>query len=128
MKRFVIGVLAICAVAAAFAVLQELQVEEAVICKAVVDRTPQDSGETFPADVGQLYCFSRIIGGAEGTTITHVWKMGDTQMAAIDLNIGGSPWRTWSSKIIDPTWTGAWTVDIQDAQGNVLQTLSFTIE
>ncbi len=128
MKRYLIAVLVFCAVAIAFAALQELGVEEAVICKAVVDRTPEDPGETFPADVGQLYCFSRIVGGSEGTSVTHVWKMGETRMAAVDLNVGGSPWRTWSSKTIDPSWTGAWTVEIQDAQGNVLQTLNFTIE
>lgn len=128
MKRHRVAVLMFCLAAAAFAALQELQVEEAVLCKAVVDRAPQDPGETFPADVGQLYCFSRIIGGSEGTTLTHVWKMGETQMAAVDLTVGGSPWRTWSSKTIDPSWTGAWTVEIQDGQGNVLRTLGFTIE
>ncbi len=49
MKRYLIAVLVFCAVAIAFAALQELGVEEAVICKAVVDRTPEDPGQTFPA-------------------------------------------------------------------------------
>jgi hypothetical protein len=128
MKRALIAILAICAAATVFAATQELRVEEAVICRAVVDRTPQDSGETFPADVGELFCYTKIFGGSEGTMITHVWKRGGTRMAAVDLGVGGSPWRTWSSKTIDPGWSGAWTVEVQDAQGNVLQTLNFTIE
>jgi hypothetical protein len=49
-------------------------------------------------------------------------------MAAVELNVGGSPWRTWSSKTIDPSWTGAWTVEIKDAQGTILQTLNFQIQ
>jgi len=82
---------------AAFAALGALTVEEAVICKAVVDRMPQDSGETFPADVGRLWCFCKVAGSAEATAVTHVWKTGETEMAAVELNVGGSPWRTWSS-------------------------------
>ncbi len=128
MKRIAVAVLVISVGAAAFAALQEIQVEEAVICTAVVDRTPQDPGEIFPADVGQLYCFTRIAGGTEGTMVTHVWKRGEERMAAVDLPVGGSPWRTWSSKTIDSGWTGSWTVEIQDVQGNLLQTLNFTIE
>ena len=116
------------ALSGAFAMSQELVVDEAVICKAVVDRTPQEEGDTFAIDVGRLYCFSMISGGTEGSRIRHVWKMGENEMAVVELDIGGSPWRTWSSKTFDPTWTGAWTVEIQDADGTVLHALSFTLE
>lgn len=128
MKRALISLLTICAFATGPALAQDLAVDEATICLSVVDRMPQDPGDIFTADVGQVYCFSKISGGAEGAMIRHVWKMGDQEMAVVELNIGGSPWRTWSSKKIDPTWSGAWTVEIQDAQGMVLQTLNFTIE
>ena len=57
MKRSLIAVLALSAGLAAFAAYGELVVDEAVICKAVVDRMPQDQGEKFPADVGRVYCF-----------------------------------------------------------------------
>jgi hypothetical protein len=36
-------------------------------------------------------------------------------------------WRTWSTKQIEPEWTGEWTVRIEDAEGRVLDTLRFTI-
>lgn len=128
MKRILIAVVALSAGLVAFAAYRDLVVDEAVICKAVVDRMPQDQGEKFPADVGRVYCFCRISGAVEATTITHVWKKGETEMATVELNVGASPWRTWSSKTLDPSWTGAWTVEIKDAQGTVVQTLSFTIE
>jgi hypothetical protein len=127
-KRILIVIVAVSVGLAAFAAFQELAVDEAVICKAVVDRMPQDQGETFPADVGHVYCFCRISGASEATTITHVWKKGETEMAAVELSVGASPWRTWSSKTIDPGWTGAWAVEIKDAEGNVLKTLNFVIE
>ncbi len=128
MKRILIATMAVSAGLAAFAAYQELAVDEAVICMAVADRMPQEPGETFPADVGRVYCFCQLSGAAEATTITHVWKKGGTEMSAVELDVGASPWRTWSSKTIDPGWTGAWTVEIQDAQGSVLRTLTFAIE
>jgi len=127
-KRMLAG-LVICVVAlGAVVVAAELKVEEAVICKAVVDRAPQEAGSSFPASVGKLFCFNRVVGGAEGTVIKHVWFQGDQQVDSIELKIGAANWRTWSSKTIDPSQKGAWKVEIQDAAGKVLSTLNFTIE
>ena len=86
MKRIATVVLVFCAVAAVFAALQELRVEEAVICRSVVDRAPQDSGETFPADVGQLFCFTRIGGGSEGQTVGSLLvRKGDPFLDHVEL-------------------------------------------
>jgi hypothetical protein len=41
--------------------------------------------------------------------------------------MGGSPWRTWSSKTIPPEWSGEWSVEIRDASGAVLETVGFTV-
>jgi hypothetical protein len=53
--------------------------------------------------------------------------MHDGQEFPVDLEIGGSPWRTWSSKAIPPEWSGDWSVEIRDADGAVLETVGFTI-
>lgn len=106
-----------------------LTLEDAVIARSVVDRAPQDSGTTFPADVGQLICFTRIAGGSSGSpgTIHHVWFHGDTQVADVELAVSGSPWRTWSRKTIPADWTGAWHVEVRDASGTVLKRIEFTV-
>jgi uncharacterized membrane protein len=104
-----------------------LTVTQAVVAKAVVDRVPQDSASTFPVDVGQLVCWSRISGGSAGTTVHHVWFHGDTQVGDAVLTIGGSPWRTWSRKAVPADATGAWHVDIQDASGRLLRRVDFAI-
>lgn len=98
---------------------------EAEVATAIVDRMPEGVGTRFPVDVGQLYVWSRVMDAA-GTSITHVWIHGDTRYPIV-LEIGGSPWRTWSSKTITPDMAGEWQVEIHDQDGVVLQTLNFTV-
>lgn len=104
----------------------QVTVDEAVVARSVVDRQPQDTGSTFTPDVGQLICWSKVE-GAGGTTLHHVWFHGDTQVGDVELQVGGSPWRTWSRKTVPADWTGAWHVDIQDAAGTVLKRIDFTV-
>lgn len=104
-----------------------LTVSGAVVARSVIDRTPQDTGSVFPADVAELVFFTRIAGAAGETTIHHVWFHGDAQVADVELRVGGSPWRTWSRKTIPADWTGAWHVEVRDGSGAVLQRVDFTV-
>jgi hypothetical protein len=103
-----------------------VDVAEAVVARSVVDRQPQDTGTAFPADVGQLICWTKVT-GAGGAAIHHVWFHGDTQVGDVELQVAGSPWRTWSRKTVPPDWTGAWHVEVRDAAGTVLKRLDFTV-
>jgi len=128
-------------------------VEEAVMCTGVVDRVPQGVPQAAapaetPADptaaaqppaaepaaaaepafaVGKVYCFTKVTTTAP-TTIKHVWYFGDKAVHTMELAIGGSPWRTWSNKTVPPEMTGSWKVEIQDASGAVLKTLTFSVK
>ncbi len=112
--------------AAAAPAATAVDVAEAVVARSVVDRQPQDTGTAFPADVGQLNCWSKVT-GAGGAAIHHVWFHGDTQVGDVELQVSGSPWRTWSRKTVPPDWTGAWHVEVRDAAGTVLKRLDFTV-
>ena len=101
-------------------------VTDAVVAQTVVDLEPQDSGSAFPASVGQVVCWTKVTGGSGGT-IHHVWFHGDSQVADVELQLGGSPWRTWSRKTVPPDWTGAWHVEVRDAGGAVLKRIDFTV-
>lgn len=106
----------------------EVTVLEAAIARSVVDRAAVDSGTTFPADVGQLFAWTRTrVSGDGESTIRHVWFHGDEEMADIELTVRGSGWRTWSSKSIVPEWTGDWRVEVRDAADEVIATLRFTV-
>lgn len=105
----------------------ELTVSESAISRDVVDRVPVDADTTFPADVGRLYYWTRIDGAEGDTTVHHVWFHGDEERADLELRVGASSWRTWSTKTIMPEWTGDWRVEVRDAEGNVLETIRFTV-
>ncbi len=105
----------------------QLSIEESAIALDVIDRMPVGSDSTFVASVGRVYCWTRVAGAEGEVAIHHVWFHGDQEMADIELRIGGSPWRTWSSKAIVPEWTGAWRVEVRDSAGNVIETIRFTV-
>lgn len=95
--------------------------------RSVEDRQPVGVDTAFTADVGTVYCFTRIQGAADTTQISHVWYHKEKEMARIDLNVNSSDWRTWSSKSILGNWTGRWRVMVEDHQGNVLSAKNFVI-
>jgi hypothetical protein len=103
------------------------EVLEASIATGMENRQPVGAGETFPASVGKLYCYTKIAGGQEGGEVVHKWMKGGEPMAEVTLKLGGSPWRVYSSKIIVPEATGKWSVDVMQ-DGKVLKTLEFTVE
>ena len=98
---------------------------ELVIARSVADRMPVDTASTFQADVGRVACWARI-SGAAGTTIHLVWMHGGQEFQ-VPMQIGGSPWRVWSTKEMQSDWTGDWRVEARSETGTVLATRSFTI-
>jgi len=102
-------------------------VTEAAVGTAVTDRQLQGAAETFPTTVGNVFFFTKIGQASAGTKIEHVWYHGATEVGRKELEIGGSPWRTWSSKVIPPDATGDWHVDAV-ADGKVLKSVPFKVQ
>ena len=129
MKPFAstIVALALIVLAATAAIAADLQVEDAVVCTNVVDRQPVDSAVSFPASIGRLYFFTRIIGAQDPTQVVHAWDYGDVERARVTLAVSGSNWRTYSSKVIQPHEVGGWRVEVIDAEGNNLETVQFDV-
>jgi hypothetical protein len=108
------------------AAAQESEVSiETTLARDVVDRMPVDTGSAFSGDVGRIFLWTRVTGAA-GESLSHVWIHGPHE-AVVELNVGGSPWRTWSSRSINPEWTGEWKVEVRNAAGEVLKTVAFTV-
>lgn len=105
-----------------------LSVAGMVVTTSVQDRAPADTLSTVPADVGRVLLWTRITGASGQTGVEHVWYRGDQEMARVSLDVGGSDWRTWSSKRILPSWTGRWRVEVRGPAGDVLETTRFTVE
>jgi hypothetical protein len=105
-----------------------LAVDEMVFCTAIEDRQPTGTDSTFSNTVEQVYCFTKISGSVEETSITHVWYYENEEKARVQLSVKAKSWRTWSSKAIWKTWTGKWRVDVESSTGDVLMSKEFTIE
>lgn len=104
-----------------------LEVSDAVITTAIVEREPVDSVEVFPVQSGKLYCFSKIVGADGPTHVYHLWYREGRLMSRVELPVKSSSWRTWSAKKMLEGWPGKWWVEVQDATGTVLQTLEFQL-
>lgn len=111
---------------AAPAAASDVQVE-AEVGTAVAERMLSGAAQSFPASVGRVYCFTRVTGAEAGSQVQHVWYHGDEEVARVTLNIGGSPWRTWSSKTLPEDAAGQWRVDVVQ-NDQVLTSVSFTVE
>jgi hypothetical protein len=105
--------------------MQEITVEGAIAVD-VMDLEPVEPGTTFGSDVGTLWCWTKVT-GAEGMTVEHVWSFGEYEWV-VALDVGGSPWRTYSSKKIVPEWTGEWKVTVRTMDGQVLEEMTFTVQ
>lgn len=127
MKKSVALAFLFLAVALAGSALAEMTVDEAVVCTSVADRKPEGVAASFPAEVGRVFAFTKVNGGAEGSSVMHRWIFADKTVAEVKLDVKGSPYRVWSSKGIAPAQKGAWKVEIADDAGKVLKSVEFTV-
>ncbi len=105
-----------------------LEVEAMAFATMIVDRSPVDAADSFDITVDKIYCYTKIVGAAEPTTVTHVWYYNGEEMTKVELNVGGPSWRTWSSKEMQGTGVGTWRVDVMSAAGDLLMSKEFTVK
>jgi len=106
---------------------EPLEVTEGVVCLDVVDRECTGADTNFPANVGKLYCLTKITGAKDTSKVTHVWYYGHTERARIALDIRSASWRTYSSKIIQAHETGDWHIDVLGPEDEFLKVIQFEI-
>ena len=99
-------------------------IARAALTSAVEDREPVDSLTSLSNDSTVLYYFTEVRDMA-GQTVKHRWEYGDEVMAEVEFEIGGPRWRVYSSKNLQPGWTGDWKVSVLDAAGNPLSVNTF---
>ena len=112
----------------AAALASAVSVSEAAIGTGVEERVLVGQGFQFDSSVGKLYAFTRIIGAPSETQVSHKWYYGDQLMAEVSLPVRGANWRTWSTKSVMPDWVGNWRVDVIGEDGEVLDSMNFSIQ
>ena len=126
MKQLVVVMALVAVVVTGTLIAADQPKATARMCTAVKDRAPVGEGDSFPASVGELYCFSEVT-GASGTVV-HAWFHGDKEVWKMELPVKAARWRTWSAKRILPAMTGDWRVEVRDGAGVVLATAKFAIQ
>ncbi len=104
-----------------------LQVTDVAIGTGVHSRVPTGISSYFDSSVGKLYAFTRIVGAEGDTRVYHKWYYGDVLVADVPLTIRSGDWRTWSTKNVQPDWTGDWRLVIVSEDGSILGTVKFAV-
>jgi len=104
-----------------------LQVQDVAIGTGVHERVPTGISSYFDSSVGKLYAFTRITGAEGDTRVYHKWYHGDVLVADVPLTIRSGDWRTWSTKNVQPDWTGDWRLVVVSEDGSILGTVKFAV-
>jgi hypothetical protein len=87
----------------------------------------QNSIASLGSDRNRVYYFSEFV-GISGRQLTHLWQYQGEVMAEVSIAIAGPRWRAYSSKSLDASQLGEWTVSVIDESGGVLRKDSFVYE
>ena len=93
----------------------------------IQERDIVNESAVFSANVPAVYCWMYAVGVLDSTTIVHVWKFNNEEIARVPLQVRGPAWRTWSRKTMMPEWKGSWTVEAQQEDGTVLAVAAFRL-
>lgn len=99
-------------------------VARALFTTVIAEREPVGKIDTLSTSIDSVYFFSTIV-GMEGQTVTHRWMHRDEVVAEVPITVGAAHWRAYSMKRLLPSWTGVWTVEVVDAEAEVLTRRSF---
>ncbi len=102
-------------------------VARAQFTNAVQDREPTDKVTNLTNDKTQIYFFTEIKDAANHK-ITHRWEHDGKVMSEVSFDVGSDRWRVFSSKTLDPSWTGEWKVSVVDETGGTLGASTFSYE
>lgn len=94
-------------------------VARAHFTSAVSEREPVDQLERLPAAAERVYFFTDLR-DMPGQTAIHRWEYEGEVMAELAFEIGGPRWRVWSSKRMEPQWSGRWRVRVVNPAGDLL--------
>lgn len=106
----------------------ELTIKRARIARDVVNKEPRGVGTVFSAsEVDKLYYFTRVDGATEDITVTHLWYYNGRLFSRVPLKITSPFFRTWSYVTIPSSWKGRMRVEAVGPDGEVLNTIRFTL-
>jgi len=109
--------------ASAPALAQPLEIADAKLGTGVENREITGETTTFAVN-DKAFLWLRVVGGpADDIKVT--WSV-DDHSDTVSLKVGSASWRTWANKTL---WmAGDWKVTVEDAGGQVLKEITFTVQ
>ena len=101
-------------------------VSRSAVTRGIVDREPQDELTRVGNDLPEIFYFTELR-DLEGDTVVHRWEWNGQVMAEVSFQVGGPRWRVNSSKSLDASWLGQWSVSVLDGAGQVLSQQEFEV-
>ena len=105
-------------------------IARAVLTSDIQNLEPVDTlGEQLihPGSANYRLRFFNQVVEQQGLTLTHLWFYEKNLVAEVELPIGSSNWRTYSSKLIRPSDTGNWRILVVNSEQEMLMEYNFTV-
>ncbi len=102
-----------------------LKVDEMVFCRNVEKMEPVGVKNQFFESAEKLYCFTRIAGAVDTTSVYHIWSYDGRELARVKLPVRSPLWRTWSSKRMTGSREGSWKVVVTTEDSTVISEKEF---
>lgn len=100
------------------------EVNRAQFTSKITDREPIDQLVSVPVEMQKVNYFTELL-NFKGEKVTHQWTYQGQEMYALSFDVKGPRWRVWSSKRLLPKLNGSWTVNVLDANGQLVRSDSF---
>lgn len=85
---------------------------------------PIDYRQEFFNNTPVVFFYSELL-GLSGQTVRHRWSLEGKPMQEVAIEVTGARQTAWSKSVMQPGWTGNWTVEVVDQAGKVLGRSNF---
>jgi hypothetical protein len=103
------------------------RIKRFVLAQGVKNRVPIGSIEDIQfnqANSVRVYAYSIAV-GLMNDTLYYIWRLNDTEIARVTVEVGGEHWRSYSSKQIKLIAHGDWSVTLVNKEEEVLAVSRF---
>ena len=100
------------------------EVVRAQFTSGVDKHEPTDTLTTLDNSHTRIYFYAVLV-NMSGQSVTFRWTYNGVTQAEVKQTPNSARYRTYTSKELDPSKLGTWTVDVVDDAGNVLTTKTF---
>lgn len=99
-------------------------VSNATFTSGLSDGAPVDYRQEFSKNTLVVYFYSELL-DLKGQTVSHRWSLEGKPMQEVPIEVTRTRQTAWSKSVMQPDWTGNWTVEVVDQNGKILNRSNF---